>query len=572
MKNRPAFVASALIFGSLISFAAADDFQPEYEKAELRGSQGAKYARVGIALKPRRTHDAGGLKFAVDGDAVEILPTAPEVKRKHVPSADGRKLRLLGTVGGIALFAAENTEDEINAGRHDLPAEIRRCDLDAGHWLPSWKIEDQNERQRDPTDPDDIDPVLGGVLTRYETVVVLTYDRPSGFARAVPSNATTTSYTITCYDADKTRPRWAKTFPWVDKQFPPVMLARDFSRSRNSSIELLTWADDKAYEPPVLVCAGAKQDLLCLAGESGEVQWRIPKLWEFERGFIGPSVFEHYVDRFGIDYMDLRLAERPDAEDADEREQQERGRRLLSERRKKFEEEFDGSIAAGPVFATDDFSGHLFVAAARRRADGGWQDLGGLAQCVVYELEADSGEVIAATALPRMVDGSPYKAIPGALVWSCDRGCLVRLNHSRFGPEDAICRVGWYREYEMRFPACWFSADPPHGVAAFDDKHLYRAAATYIENKDETVYRFVINVVNLETGIDRDLTLAVPYHGEFPMPEHGYFASPGYTHAHQPHLLGISELAVEDGTLRIVMQRPGKNTDDAALRFKLPNE
>jgi hypothetical protein len=44
-------------------------------------------------------------------------------------------------------------------------------------------------------------------------------------------------------------------------------------------------------------------------------------------------------------------------------------------------------------------------------------------------------------------------------------------------------------------------------------------------------------MLDLETGIDHDVTLTIPYHGEFPMPEHGYFASPGYTHAHQPHLL-----------------------------------
>jgi hypothetical protein len=53
------------------------------------------------------------------------------------------------------------------------------------------------------------------------------------------------------------------------------------------------------------------------------------------------------------------------------------------------------------------------------------------------------------------------------------------------------------------------------------------------------------------------------------MPEHGYSAMPGYTHATQPHLLSISGLSVEDDVLRIVMERPDKQRDDAALKFRV---
>jgi hypothetical protein len=558
------------------SIATGEEFQPLYDEAELRGPGNAKYERVGIEREPRRTHDAGGIKFVVVGDRIDIIADKDGEKPRQVRLTDGRKLRLLGTARHIALFAAENS-DAKEADNSYLRAEILRCDLDTASWLAGWKFENT-----DGAPPD----AIGAVLANDETVIALTYDKPSGIVvQSGPlRSATTTSYTVTCYRAREDAAKWSKTFMWQPGRFPDAMLSRESSRDIDPGIEPLSWVDDKFQGPSILVCAGGKQDLLCLAADDGEERWRITRLWEFERGFVGPSVFEHFVDRYGIDYTDVSLAEHADVKHESDREQQEKARKRLAEARKKLGDEFDGTIAAGPVFVPDDFSGHIFIAAARRRKEEGWQDLGGLAQCTVYELEADTGEVIAATALPRMVTGRPFMATRGALTWSCDRGCLVRLHHSEFdfstgfvGPgsgavNDALCRVAWYREYTMRVPACWFWTDPPDGVAAFDEEHLYRPAAAYIENKDKPVYCFVINVVDLETGIDHDLTLSIPYRGDFPMPENGYAAFGSHTHATQPHLLSIGGLSVDGNPLRVVMQRPGRNADEAALRFALPSK
>jgi hypothetical protein len=383
---------SAMIFSLPMSLAIGTAFEPEYERAELRDAAGATNERVGIELKPRRAHDADGLKFVVDADVVEILPKKEGEPSRQVRSADGRELRLLASSRRIALFAAENTEDERKAGRYDLPAEIRRCDLEAALWLPNWKIERGQDRRPEASDADDGGPVLGSVLAKNETVVVLTYDKASRARRTVPPRSTlATSYTLTCYQLDEARPKWSKSYPWLDKRYPPTMPTAGLWGAYDDQIDLLTWVDDKAYEPSIVACAGTKQDVFCLATENGEERWRIPKLWEFERGIIGPSVFEHFVDRFGIDYGDVSLAERTDAEDGDDREDQEKARKRLAESRKKFEDEFDGSIAAGPVFVPDDGSGHVFIATARRRKTDVWQDLGGIALCTVYELEADSG-------------------------------------------------------------------------------------------------------------------------------------------------------------------------------------
>src|SRR5579863_4068104 len=132
---------------------------------------------------------------------------------------------------------------------------------------------------------------------------------------------------------------------------------------------------------------------------------------------------------------------------------------------------------------------------------------------------------------------------------------------------DCVCRLAWYREYTMRIPSCWFWADPPYGVAGCGDKFLYRPSAAYIEKKDKPVYCFVINAVDLETGLDHDLTLSVPYRGDFPMPKVGYAAMPEWMHAEQPHLLSIRRLSVDGDMLTIVMGHPGKDADDVSLEF-----
>jgi hypothetical protein len=133
---------------------------------------------------------------------------------------------------------------------------------------------------------------------------------------------------------------------------------------------------------------------------------------------------------------------------------------------------------------------------------------------------------------------------------------------------DAVCRIAWYREYARRVPPCWLLADPAHAVAAFGTKWLFRPAAAYLKTKDDATYHFTINVVDLETGLDHDLLLAIPFRGDFPLPEHGFFA-PGFTHASSPHLLGISGLSVERNLLRIGMSRDEKRSGDAALEFEI---
>lgn len=564
--------------------AGGAEFEPKYEAAELYGPDHASTELIRVDRHPRQVHEAGGNRIVVDGNVVELISHNEPPRR--IASTDGRMLRLLGTTGTIALFAGENTKEELKGGAFYLRAEIRRLDLATAERLPSWRFEHPADQKRDGgVAADNPRLVLASVLADERGVAVVVCDEPPKHITKIKS------YTVALFDPQQERVKWAKAFASRGEGVPAMTTMAGVWGADAIAIVPLSWLEGES-DPIIIVCAGTKEDVLCLDAESGETRWRIPRIWEYERGFIGPSVFEHFVERFGIDYMDAQLAGQSDVkDDAHLADDQKKARQLLADTQRKFDETYSGWITAGPIIPAGDGDGNIFIAAARQRGRG--QDLGDLAQATVYELDSENGEVIAASPLPRLVDGHPQHAMPGAILWGCQRGGLVRLHGSGYnfaygfnGPNagwanDSTCSIAWYREYGIRLPASWFYADAAYGVAAFDSHYYYRPSGAYIETRKRPVYRFVINRVDLETGLDRDLTLSIPYMGDFPMPKTGYAASPGSMHSTHPHLLWIGGLSVEDNVLRVVMKRPGdepeekqtwqvEDTVDAALDFRLP--
>lgn len=587
--NWGSYFTCAALFAWQFAAAVGAEFEPKYEAAELHGTDQAAMALLRVDRHPRQLHEADGKRFVVDGSVVELISDNEPSRR--IASTDGRMLRLLGTTGAIALFAAENTKKELKGRAFYLRAEIRRLDLDTGEWLATLRLDQPADQQRDAGgEVDKARLAFIGVLANEQGVAMVVCEVPPERAMKIDS------YTVALFEPRGTRAKWSQSFPWRGPDVPSMMTTTGTWqwRADHEAIAALSWLEGES-DPTVVVCAGWKEDIICLDAENGEARWRIPRIWEYERGFIGPSAFEHFVERFGIMHYDVRLAADSDVtDDAPRAEQQKEARQLVADSKRKFDETYSGWITAGPVVPADDDGGNIFVAAARQR--GRSQDIGDLAQATVYELDAQSGDVIAASHLPRLVDGHPQRALPGAILWGCQRGGLVRLHESGYyfaygfaGPDagsanDSTCSIAWYREYGIRMPDSWFCADAPYGVAAFDEHYYYRPSGAFIETKDRPVYRFLINRVDLQTGLDHDLTLSVPYTGDFPMPKTNYAASPDSMHSHQPHLLWVGGMSVEDNVLHITMMRPGDEAEeenrasriadvvDAAIDFRLPEE
>jgi hypothetical protein len=311
------------------------------------------------------------------------------------------------------------------------------------------------------------------------------------------------------------------------------------------SIQQLGWLADN-----ILICAGPKEDLLCLERGTGKDRWRVPRVWEFARGFTGPSVWAHHIGRFGAD--GFGGDDKPPAA-------------------KELEERFESAIVGGPVVVSlpekdrDQKQTSVFVAVSRAPKSP-WS--GYLSDCIVYEF-SESGAPIGMATLPRMINGWQWGKIEGGVVWGCQRGGLIRLgvseNRSSFGGhlgrDDMLCRVDWYRQASARLPDAWLRTGPAGEPLAFSATHAFRVSTGgYVSKQEENVFRFPITMVDLSTSVERTLLLAVPFKGKAPKPESNFSGSNAGITTHGPYLLGVTGLEVEGQVLRIVLGMEGSAT------------
>jgi hypothetical protein len=548
---------------------------------------------------------AFGRQIAVKDNSVYVLTRDKDKGPTRLESLDGRRLRWLGTSGDIGFLATRNSSADEQTGRYFLPAEIRRLDLVFLAWLPSWEFEAPSTVSHPAGGTDGESrciAVHGDLVAQGTDVFVLTYlviekashqlkdfgvEDESMNASAGQDDAAGSvcyeplGYRVTRFDARAVKPIWSKSFDWIGDALPrSAETARSLGRVTRR-MERLTWIADVSGDEAILVCAGSKQDLMCLSAKDGQEHWRKARLWEYERGFLGPSVFEYFVDRFGIDYSIVSLAEDRLGVGGANEEEKRRATRLLTRTRKRFDRDQEGWLAAGPIVVPGEGDEHIFIAAARRRRNSEGPGHEAPPECRVYELEADTGEAIATTTVPRMVAGGPFEVLPNTLIWSCDRGSLVRLHcyetdfrRGFFGPtagslNDALCRVAWYREYPPRAPHCWISVDPPRDVAAFGRDRLFRAGSAYVLRQDDKTYHLRIDVVDLKTGLEDYLTLEIPFHGDVVRPGNQHVAVDDSVHLEQPHLLRIAALKLKDTVLQVILERSAEDREAVALEFEL---
>ncbi len=126
----------------------------------------------------------------------------------------------------------------------------------------------------------------------------------------MPSSPRTTNIRIitrvTCFQPGKSEVAWSHDYPSAGQRARPgafLISAARYPDYAVDSIQALTAMGSK-----ILVCAGPMEDLICLEQKAGAQVWRVPRIWEFTRGFIGPSVWSHYIGRFGFNDDDLKWA------------------------------------------------------------------------------------------------------------------------------------------------------------------------------------------------------------------------------------------------------------------------
>lgn len=270
--------------------------KPQFDRSTLE-MDGRVIHPLGIRLPASPEYRAGARRFLVRGDTVEELGVKGDLKVDRptwsVKSPDGYGLNLLAISGNTAFFVAFGPMDEKRGAEAETPPQLRRLDLASRQWKPPLAVPvvKRLDTQRD---------AIVSALADGDRLAVLTeQSEPDEILR----NRKLTGYRLSFFRGAADEPAWSQTFESGGSRPEPGVhvMAAVMPDYAGSDLQRLAWLDDG-----LLVCAGEKEDLIHF-DVTGKIRWRVPRIWEFSRGFIGPSVWSHYIARFGTEDWD-RLA------------------------------------------------------------------------------------------------------------------------------------------------------------------------------------------------------------------------------------------------------------------------
>jgi hypothetical protein len=502
---------------------------------------------VRVAQPWRPEYRAGEYRVTVDGTKVHGRRASEQQPAWAVASPDRTHWQWLAAHGDIAYFGAYRVNAEGHFSEYVVD-DIRRIDLANGKLQKPLRI-GGNETVRH-------DAHAIALIADKKHVVALSAAEIAGEGE----RKKTWVFRVDCWSAADGKLLWSKKLTSAGERPEPgaYLLAARRPDYAVSDVQHLSWLDNE--DDGLVVCAGAVQPLLCFDRKTGKELWKVERVWEFERGFIGPSVWSHYIHRFGLDTFDLK--------NDDE----------AAKHRRQFESRFHCAIIGGPLVVRRDEKspGRLFVAVSRAPAG---PFSGYLGDCVLYEI-SDFGDVQSMVTLPRTVRGSQFRVLPDGVAWACQKEGLVRIPVSSdrvglgFGPggPDLITPIKWYRQFTAPERKAALSADKAGDPWALTDKFAYLVpGGGYVEDFEKPIYEFPITRVDLATGVERLFTLNVPYRGKLPEPtaNFGTVPLPGGkrgVQARGPYLLAVTWLDAEDHTISAML---GMENWTAALTFDL---
>jgi hypothetical protein len=283
-------LALTIASASILKCAAADaPFEPQYDQVTLEiGGTTFKPVRVRTLWAP--AYQVGSHAVVVREDSIEDGDAKMEKPAWSVKSQDGKKIGWLSSIGDVALLAAE-----ITPGGEEKRMEIRRFNVATHQWEAPLAIsaEKKNANQFE---------WCIGAITDADRIAVLTERAEGGENKR---ELKVLGYRLALFAKGQEKPKWVKELSSQGERPEPGVhvFARTMPDYAGSSVHHLSWLGDG-----LLVCAGEKDAIVILDG-AGAIKRKVERIWEYQRGFIGPSVWSHFISRFGFDSMAESMAE-----------------------------------------------------------------------------------------------------------------------------------------------------------------------------------------------------------------------------------------------------------------------
>ena len=520
------------------------DFQPQLEQVTL--CIGDRTLQQSCSTRPwDRRFATGEIQIALRDDTVSAIRSDdPQQPLWTTKSVDKHPLVFLAANRDVGYFlrAADEGKNELQQ-----PGQIHRIDLNSGKWMDSLQL--------DPDAGTKVNAVLAARADSGDLAILV--------SKKADTSHRVESYDVFCFRNNSLRPLWRRSFKaapergyggvyvWGIK--PPT-----YADSENQH---LVWVNES-----LIVAAEAMQPLRTLSRESGRVLTEVENVWEFERGFLGPSVYSHYISRFGLDDLQLdRHRKQPEPES-----------KASTDAREEFNRHFSCAVIGGPVVvplnpelgSPDEYRIFVAVSKAPTRP---WSAY--LADCVIYEL-SENWEVISMTNLPQLVKGNQFAVTAGGLIWACQNDSFAKLLPSAQlpfirmggGGGDLTTRVEWIRQSNPPNAKAWLTATRASERVAFGKSFaFYLTQGGFISNKDDRVYNFPLGIVDLATGLAHDAIVCVPFEGTIPVPD-GFERSDDRVASYAPHVIGITDLRVQGDSLCITL---GTESSSSSLTFDL---
>lgn len=511
---------------------------------------------AGQSIKPSRKFESldrneyrvGERRIVVEKDKVSGYLPNNDKAVWTAKSAGGHRLHWLTADDRFAYLRPYQVGEDGHFTGYVAPPSVLRLDLAKGEWSEPLPASVAKDKTLKPAD-------ILKVLASDGYVVLLT----SMIGTGKDGEAGVSAFEITCFRPGSITPIWSKSIASVGSRPGPgaYLLAATRPDYAESNLQHLSWMGDA-----LLVCAEAVQPMLCLNRDTGTQLWQVDRPWEFERGFIGPSVWQHYIGRFGRDEF------RHDP-------------KQVAKAREQFDKQFDCAVIGGPVALPLSVKrwgdSHSIFVAVSKGNKGGFS--GYTADCILYEFN-NRAEPVGMLKLPQMVRGGALQRQNDGVVWYGQNGTFFKVQSCpdsggiTMGPggPDCLLRMPWLRQVSQLRLQGWLVAGKAGDPVAFTETHAFCVpSGGYLTHEDHSTYHFPITALDLRSGAETQVSLKVPFDGSIREPSTNCSKTTlpdgrTQTACLGPYMLAITRLRAEKSFLVITL---GMEKWAADLQFDL---